>query len=164
MAEILRFDRKITIDDLSFLKGRKVISFRGYSGPYEEPEVLDILLRTTLESLDPQKEVISGGCTLMGIGRVYTLARDKGFTTMGLMMEKYSNQLNLHLDYAIIFDEPINLSGGPDTYCSQSMVEISTQAFFFGGGKISEQEIEMFRDSKPEALNVVYMNRASLII
>jgi hypothetical protein len=63
-------------------QGKHVLTFVGYSAAgYGDPARLRVTVEKILEEFDPAHTLVNGGATSEGIGVVYALARDKGFTT-----------------------------------------------------------------------------------
>ncbi|MEB3156960.1 MAG: hypothetical protein VKO26_05935 [Cyanobacteriota bacterium] len=67
-------------------QGKAVLTFVGYSGTgYESPERLTDQAMRILERQDPARTLINSGATAEGIGAVYALAKQRGFTTIGIV-------------------------------------------------------------------------------
>ncbi|MBM5816544.1 MAG: hypothetical protein FJ083_08150 [Cyanobacteria bacterium K_Offshore_surface_m2_239] len=67
-------------------QGKVVLTFVGYSGAgYESPERLTDQTMRILERQDPARTLINSGATAEGIGAVYALAKQRGFTTIGIV-------------------------------------------------------------------------------
>lgn len=67
-------------------QGKDVLTFVGYSGAgYESPQAMKRQAWQVLAKKDPAKTLINIGATAEGIGAVYDLAKQKGFTTIGIV-------------------------------------------------------------------------------
>src|SRR5262245_44994879 len=81
--------RETTAESIkSFVSGRDmtVLTFAGYSGAgYEDPAAMQKQAASILDAQDPAKTLINIGATAVGIGSVYEIAKQKGFTTMGIV-------------------------------------------------------------------------------
>ncbi len=77
VAEIVQFVRS---------QRRSVLTFEGYSGAgYEDPAAMLKQASRVLSHHNPRKTLVNAGATAQGIGAVYELAKDKGFSTMGIV-------------------------------------------------------------------------------
>ncbi|MFM9071825.1 MAG: hypothetical protein ACKOOC_00180, partial [Cyanobium sp.] len=67
-------------------QGKEVLTFMGYSGVgYESPQAMKRQALDVLVGKDPRQTVINIGATAEGIGAVYELAKQRGFTTIGIV-------------------------------------------------------------------------------
>src|SRR4249920_3748814 len=72
----------------AFIRAKQmtVLTFTGYSGAqYEDPAALREHAARVLEGQAPAKTLINIGATADGIGAVYEVAKQKGFTTLGIV-------------------------------------------------------------------------------
>lgn len=75
-------------DILRFVRAQRksVLSFVGHSGAgYEDPKAMLASAARVLDTLDPARTLVNIGATADGIGAVYALARQRGFTTLGIV-------------------------------------------------------------------------------
>ena len=76
-------------------KGKKVLTFIGYSGAgYENKVEMLRIARSELEGLDPEEFIVNIGVTPDGIGQVYLLAKEMGFDTTGIVSTKAEKYLD----------------------------------------------------------------------
>lgn len=67
-------------------RGRQVLTFAGYSGAgYEDPAAMLRHAARVLDRHDPARTIVNIGATAEGIGAVYRLAHERGFTTLGVV-------------------------------------------------------------------------------
>jgi hypothetical protein len=130
-------------------KGRKVLTFAGYSGAgYEDPKrMLDEAARI-LDGEDPAKTLVNIGATKVGIGAVYELAKAKGFTTMGIastLARDENVELSPCVDHVFFVEDTQwggKLEGTEDlSPTSRAMVESSTIFVAIGGGDTARDEL-----------------------
>lgn len=129
-------------------KQMEVFTFMGYSGAeYESPEVMRQQVAKILESKDPQKTFINSGGTAQGIGAVYAIAKQKGFTTMGIvssLVQKERVPLSRCVD--VVFVVKDSSWGGrlPGTNelspTSLAIVANSASVVAIGGGDVARDE------------------------
>jgi hypothetical protein len=84
-------------------QGKKVVTFIGYSDTgYEDPEAIFEIDKGLQNELDPEQTVINIGATRSGIGAVYEIANQRGFTTTGIVSNqarKYNAELSPCVDH-----------------------------------------------------------------
>lgn len=67
-------------------KDQKIHSLFGYSAlEYEDPDALEQAAIADLGNLDPNQTIIAIGATPYGIGRLYPIAKELGFMTLGIV-------------------------------------------------------------------------------
>lgn len=87
-APVIRTATSATIKAFVHAKRRNVVTFVGYSGAgYEAPDAMLAQAGQLLDNFQPAKTMINIGATAEGIGAVYELAKEKGFTTMGIVSQ-----------------------------------------------------------------------------
>ena len=130
-------------------KNMTVLTFEGYSGAqYQEPGAMLERAAHVLDGQDPRKTLINIGATAAGIGAVYEIAKQKGFTTMGIvskLAEEEHVPLSKCVDY--VFYVPDSTWGGliPETKqlspTSAALVAASTSFVAIGGGDVTRDEM-----------------------
>lgn len=128
--------------------GRRVLSFAGYSGAgYQDPAALRDVAARILDANRPDQVLVNVGATAEGIGVVYELARQRGFTTIGIVSTLARDEkvpLSPCVDH--VFFVPDRSWGGlqPDTGAlsptSQAIVSVSDAIVAIGGGEIARDE------------------------
>lgn len=126
-----------------------VLTFEGYSGSeYEDPAAMLGHALRTLDAHDPATILVNIGATEVGIGAVYEVAKQKGFTTMGIVSTLARHQdanLSPCVDY--VFFVPDSTWGGQLSATnelsptSRAIVEASTSFVAIGGGDVAKDEL-----------------------
>lgn len=139
----------------SFFKQKKmrVLTFLGYSGAgYEDPAAMLKEAGRILDRYERGKTLVNLGATAEGIGAVYELAKQKGFTTTGIVStQARDNQVALSPCVDIVFFVKDDTWGGflPGTGTlsptSQAMVENSDVMVAIGGGEVARDELTVAR-------------------
>lgn len=130
-------------------KQMKVLTFAGYSGAqYEDPEALKKHASRVIGGRDPAKTLINIGGTAEGIGAVYEIAKQKGFTTMGIVSTLARDEgvtLSKCVDYVFFVKDS---TWGGQVQGTQSLsptsaaiVETSTSFVAIGGGDVARDEM-----------------------
>ena len=130
-------------------QGKTVLTFLGYSGAgYEDEAALISHATGVLDNYDPHTTIVNIGVTLDGIGRVYELAKQRGFTTSGIVstQARESNAtVSPCVDYAFYVPDPLwggFVEGGERlSPTSAALVDVSDQVVAIGGGEISRDEL-----------------------
>ena len=148
-------------------KQMTVVTFAGYSGAeYEDPKAMLEHASRVLDGLDPAKVLINIGATKVGIGAVYELAKQKGFTTMGIVSSLARDErvpLSPCVDY-VFYVKDSSWGGkvpGTDQLSptSKALVEGSTSFVAIGGGDAARDEMLAARDAgKPVTFIPADMN------
>jgi hypothetical protein len=87
-SPVVRMATSAAIKTFIHTQRRNVVTFVGYSGAgYETPDVMLAKAGQLLDTFQPTKTIINIGATAEGIGAVYPLAKEKGFTTMGIVSQ-----------------------------------------------------------------------------
>ena len=88
---------------------KTVVTFVGYSGAgYEDESAMLRAAGTVLEGYDPDSTLVNIGVTPDGIGRVYELAKEMGFTTTGIVSvqaQKYQAGVSEALDFGFYIED-----------------------------------------------------------
>jgi hypothetical protein len=129
--------------------GREVVTFLGYSGAgYADPAAMLAHAGRILGRLDPKRAVINIGATADGIGAVYPLAKQRGFTTTGIVsMEAARTGATLSPCVDLVFFVEDSTWGGylPGTQTlsptSEAMVTSSGRLIAIGGGDVARDEL-----------------------
>ena len=67
-------------------KGLRVLTFAGYSAAgYQDPAAMLDYAAAALDTHSPASTLVNIGATPQGIGAVYAIARQRGFTTTGIV-------------------------------------------------------------------------------
>jgi hypothetical protein len=146
-----------------------VLTFGGYSGAeYEDPAAMLARASAVLDRHDPAKTLISIGATAQGIGAVYELAKQKGFTTLGIVSTLARDEdvtLSPCVDQVFfVADETWGgLVPGTDRLAptSAAIVGIGTEFVAIGGGEVTRDEmLAARRAGKPVTFVPADMNHA----
>lgn len=162
--------REATLESIQdFLQGKKmkVLTFAGYSGAeYQDPAAMLESAGRILDGQDPAKTLINIGGTAVGIGAVYDLAKQKGFTTMGIVSTLARDEqvaLSSCVDY--VFYVPDSTWGGQVpgsdrlSPTSAAIVAVSESFVAIGGGDVARDEMLAARRSgKPVTFIPADMN------
>jgi hypothetical protein len=129
---------------------RKVVTFFGYSGAgYEDDAAMLAVARATLRRFDPRTTIVNIGATADGIGAVYGVAKERGFTTTGIVSsEARREKVALAPCVDVVFFVTDTTWGGYVdatkkvlSPTSQAMVENSDVLVAIGGGEVSRDEL-----------------------
>lgn len=128
--------------------GKKVVTFFGYSVDYENENLTLKTAKDALSLYSPRDVLVNIGATAGGIGAVYSLAKEMGFTTAGIV----SSVASEHLEY--ISDAVDYICFVADTQwggrlpkskqlspTSQAMVSCSDVLIAIGGGEVTRDEL-----------------------
>jgi hypothetical protein len=155
----------------AFVEGRRmtVLTFGGYSGAeYEDPAAMLTHASAVLDRHDPTKALISIGATAQGIGAVYELAKQKGFTTLGIVSTLARDEhvtLSPCVDHVFFVADDTwgGLVRGTDRLgpTSAAIVDIGTEFVAIGGGEVTRDEmLAARRAGKPVTFVPADMNHA----
>lgn len=144
--------REATVDEIrDFITARKmsVLTFTGYSGSgYEDPDAMLREASRFLDSADPARTLINIGATSDGIGAVYEIAKQRGFTTIGIVSILACDELteiSKCVDYVFFVRDETwgGLIEGTDQLSptSAAIVETGTTFVAIGGGDVARDEM-----------------------
>jgi hypothetical protein len=145
---------------------KSVLTFTGYSGAgYEHPQRIQERATAILNERDHGNTLINIGATGVGIGALYPIARDLGFTTMGVVSTlardeqvRLSNCVD-HVFYVADRHWGGRGASGELTPTSATLVAISDSFVAFGGGDVSKEELLAAREAgKPVTFIPADMN------
>ncbi|MBY5883991.1 hypothetical protein HFN46_33340 [Rhizobium leguminosarum] len=130
-------------------KHAKVVTFLGYSGAgYEDGDAILGRADAALKDLDPKHWIVNIGATEEGIGAVYEIAKQRGFTTSGIVSTQARDQkvaLSPCVDFVFYVKDatwgghlPHKKKLSPT---SMAMVAISDTMIAIGGGAVARDEV-----------------------
>jgi hypothetical protein len=132
--------------------GRTVVTFMGFSGAgYEDALAVERVIAKVLDDLGPTSVLICAGATPEGIGAVYPLAKQRGFTTIGVVSaiaEKEGAKFSQDVDTVFVIADDtwggLNADGklSPTSY---AIVGATDEIIAIGGGEIARDEIAAAR-------------------
>ena len=130
-------------------KGMEVLTFVGYSGAgYEVPALMTSQAASILDGKDPARTLINIGATAEGIGAVYALAKQQGFTTIGIvssLARAHQVAYSPCVDHVFVVKDPTwggKLPGQVElSPTSRAIVESSTAVVAIGGGEVARDEV-----------------------
>ncbi len=128
--------------------GLYVVTFTGFSDAgYEDRGAVEGAIAKVLDEFEPTSAAICAGATPEGIGVVYPMAKQRGFTTIGIVSavaEKEGASFSSSADtvYVIADDTWGGLgAGGELSPTSSAMVGSADEVIAIGGGEISRDEV-----------------------
>jgi hypothetical protein len=128
--------------------GRSVVTFVGFSGAgYEDAPAVERAIAEALDELRPASVLICAGATPEGIGAVYSLAKKRRFTTIGIVSsiaEKEGATFSPDVDTAFVIAD--DTWGGLDSdgklsQTSSAMVGAADAMIAIGGGEVARDEV-----------------------
>lgn len=149
-SPVVRMATSAAIKTFIHTQRRNVVTFVGYSGAgYETPDVMLAKAGQLLDTFQPTTTIINIGATAEGIGAVYPLAKEKGFTTMGIVSQlALDNKVALSpcVDYVFVVKDRTwggRLPGSKTLApTSAAMLANSSAIIGFGGGDIARDEMQ----------------------
>lgn len=148
--------REATAEEIKdFIASRKmsVLTFTGYSGSeYEDPMAMIEAASRILDRAAPSRTLINIGATSSGIGAVYEIAKQRGFTTIGIVSTLARDEdveLSKFVDH-VFFVRDESWGGmlpGSDRLSptSAAIVETGTDFVAIGGGDVARDEMQAAR-------------------
>ena len=130
-------------------KRMTVLTFAGYSGAqYQDPGAMMDNASSILDGLNPARTLINIGATAEGIGAVYEAAKQKGFTTLGIVSTLARDErveLSKCVDYVFYVKDSTwggQIPGAKHlSPTSAAIVEISALFVAIGGGDVARDEM-----------------------
>jgi hypothetical protein len=130
-------------------QGKVVLTLLGYSGAgYEDDAALIDHAGRLLDQHDPRTTIVNSGATADGVGRVYELARQRGFTTTGIVSTQARESgasISPCVDQVFYVTDATwggFIEGGDRlSPTSQAMVDVSDRLVAIGGGEIARDEL-----------------------
>lgn len=127
----------------------KVITFLGYSGAgYEDADAMLGHADAALKDLDPKHWIVNIGATGEGIGAVYEIAKQRGFTTSGIVSTQARDEkvaLSPCADFVFYVEDATWGGYLPDrktlSPTSIAMVAVSDTTIAIGGGAVARDEL-----------------------
>ena len=137
------------VTDYFAAQKKDVVTFCGYSGSgYEDPDEMLKVAERILSKFDPEKTIVNIGATTSGIGKVYELAKQRGFATTGVvsvLAKQYPDDISKHADVVFFVKDDSwgGFVGDSDKLSptSQAMVACSDVIFAIGGGDVARDEM-----------------------
>jgi hypothetical protein len=143
----------MTVDEVKAFfqqQNKKVLTFTVYSGAgYQDTSAMLEQAAKILDEFDPETTLVNLGATIDGIGLVYEIAKQKGFTTTGIVStqaKEYNAQISPWVD-RVFFVEDATWGGFlPDSDelapTSEAMVSVSDILVGIGGGAVARDEMQ----------------------
>lgn len=127
---------------------RQVLTLAGYSGAgYQDPAAMLATAARVLDGHRPERTLVNIGATAEGIGAAYALAKQRGFTTLGIVSTLARDEqvpLSPCVDHVFFIADKTwgGLLPGSRTLSptSQALVSASTWYVAIGGGEIARDE------------------------
>ena len=130
-------------------QGKTVVTLLGYSGAgYEDEGALTREVQSIFARYDPKTTIVNIGATTEGIGRVYELAKQRGFSTTGIVSTQardYKATLSPCANI-VFFVEDATWGGFIEgtqrlSPTSTAMVDVSDRLVAIGGGEVTRDEL-----------------------
>lgn len=128
---------------------RTVVTFVGYSDlGYEDERAMLDRAKEVLDDYDPEQTIVNVGATPSGIGAVYPLAADLGFTTTGIVSSQAREEgvepsQNVEHVFYVQDETWGGILPGSDELSptSAAIVEHSDVVVGIGGGEVARDEL-----------------------
>ena len=148
MAAVTRNASSADIRAFVRQRGTRVLTLLGYSGAdYQDPAAMLAAADAVLARHNPQHTLVNIGATAQGIGAAYMLARQRGFTTIGIVSSLAREEqvaLSPHVDLVFFVTDSTwggNLPGSQRlSPTSAALVANSDSIVAIGGGDIARDE------------------------
>lgn len=149
---------------------KRVVSLFGYSAlEYQDPEGLERAVRQDLAEEDPSQTIIAIGATPYGIGRMYQVAKELGFYTLGIVASKAlgENEVCAEGVDEVVLVKDNGWGGSRYETGTSGLLSPTTRVFVgasdeikaYGGGEITAVTLEeMHRREKPSSFRAFEMN------
>lgn len=127
---------------------KRVLTFFGFSVGYENEAAMLAIAKKGLARIPPDAVLINIGATAGGIGAIYPLAKNMGFTTTGIVSSlavERQKEISEAVDY-ICFISDTQWGGkladsNQLSPTSQAMVSCSDVLVAIGGGEVTRDEL-----------------------
>lgn len=137
------------IADFVRATGSQVLTFVGYSAAeYEDRDAMLAQARRVLDQHDPRTTLVNIGATAEGIGAVYELAKQRGFTTIGIVSQLARQEgvtLSPHVDHVFFVPDDswggLRADGKTLAPTSAAIVANSNRMVGIGGSDIARDEM-----------------------
>ena len=127
---------------------KKVVTFFGYSSPYEDMDTMLGIVKESLTAYSPETHLVNIGATVGGIGAAYAIAKAAGFVTTGIVSSlaiQYADEISKDVDHICFLTDQAwggkMPNGDSLTPTSQAMVACSDIFIGIGGGEITRDEL-----------------------
>ena len=128
---------------------KSVLTFVGYSGAgYEDEAALVAHAAEVLDQANPKNTIVNIGATPDGIGRVYDVAKQRGFTTSGIVSTQARQSgatISPCVDVVFFVRDPSwgGFVEGTERLSptSAAMVDVSDRLVAIGGGEAARDEL-----------------------
>ncbi len=151
--------------------GKKVLTFFGYSGMgYEDEGRMLELTGKVLSRFSHATTMVNIGATEDGLGKIYRLAKDRGFETSGIVSTcslDYPGQFSRHVDTIYLIQDQcwggLVEGTGRLSPTSEALVLATDYAVGIGGNEISRDELLAVRQlGRPVVFFPADMNHKKL--
>jgi len=129
-------------------KGKQVLTLTGYAGAeYQDAEMMLDAVEGALKRKDPDSWVVSSGATACGIGAAYKIAKQLGFTTLGIVSTRAIEEsvpLSPCVDYVFYIEDTVwggRLENDQLSPTSSAFIETGDEFLVIGGNEICRDEM-----------------------
>lgn len=135
------------------MQGKDVLTFVGYSAAeYEDRDAMLAHAQRILDQHDPRTTLVNIGATAEGIGAVYELAKQRGFTTVGIVSQLAREEgvtLSPNVDHVFFVPDDswggLGADGKTLAPTSAAIVANSSRMVAIGGSDIARDELRAAR-------------------